>query len=197
MLFTLTLIFTLAAFAADWIHLRHQRRRGTPALRSFIIWALATDALPLVSAIVGWICRDNGPGVMNLYMWLFWAWIVTVLPRMLYYVFHFLKLPRAGLLTASLLTLYLLWGTTFGRTRIHVNRVEIRSDRILILRIAHQKFFCPRCSPRFSRDFRFIFVIDLCNHPISLFPPHLLCLDYQLYLIPIRKKDASEWVTSL
>ena len=130
MLFTLTLIFTLAAFAADWIHLRHQRRRGTPALRSFIIWALATDALPLVSAIVGWICRDNGPGVMNLYMWLFWAWIVTVLPRMLYYVFHFLKLPRAGLLTASLLTLYLLWGTTFGRTRIHVNRVEIRSDRI-------------------------------------------------------------------
>lgn len=130
MLFTLTLILTLAAFAADWIHLRHQRRRGTPALRSFVIWALATDALPLVSAIVGWICRDNGPGVMNLYMWLFWAWIVTVLPRMLYYVFHFLKLPRAGLLAASLLTLYLLWGTTFGRTRIHVNRVEICSERI-------------------------------------------------------------------
>ena len=130
MLFTLTLILTLAAFAADWIHLRHQRRRGTPALRSFVIWALATDALPLVSAIIGWICRDNGPGLMNLYMWLFWAWIVTVLPRMLYYVFHFLKLPRAGLLAASLLTLYLLWGTTFGRTRIHVNRVEICSERI-------------------------------------------------------------------
>ena len=130
MLFTFILILTLAAFAADWIHLRRQRRRGTPALRSFVIWALATDALPLVSAIVGWICRDNGPGVMNLYMWLFWAWIVTVLPRMLYYVFHFLKLPRAGLLAASLLTLYLLWGTTFGRTRIHVNRIEIRSERI-------------------------------------------------------------------
>ena len=130
MLFTFTLILTLAAFAADWIHLRHQRRRGTPALRSYLVWALATDALPLVSAIIGWICRDNGPGLMNLYMWLFWAWIVTVLPRMLYYVFHFLKLPRAGLLAASLLTLYLLWGTTFGRTRIHVNRVEICSERI-------------------------------------------------------------------
>ena len=130
MLFTFTLILTLAAFAADWIHLRHQRRRGTPALRSYLVWALATDALPLVSAIIGWICRDNGPGLMNLYMWLFWAWIVTVLPRMLYYVFHFLKLPRAGLLAASLLTLYLLWGTTFGRTRIHVNRIEICSERI-------------------------------------------------------------------
>lgn len=130
MLFTLTLIFTLAAFAADWIHLRHQRRRGIPALRSFIIWILATDALPLISAIVGWISRDNGPGLMGLYMWLFWAWIVTVLPRLLYYVFHFLKLPRTGLLAAGVFTLFLLWGTTFGRTRIHVNRVEICSDRI-------------------------------------------------------------------
>ncbi len=130
MLFTLTLILTLAAFAADWIHLRHQRRRGTPALRSFIIWILATDALPLISAIVGWISRDNGPGLMNLYMWLFWAWIVTVLPRLLYYVFHFFRLPRTGLLLAAAFTLFLLWGTTFGRTRIHVNRIEICSDRI-------------------------------------------------------------------
>ena len=130
MLFTLTLILTLAAFAADWIHLRRQRRRGTPALRSFFVWVLITDALPLISAIVGWISRDNGPGLMNLYMRLFWAWIVTVLPRLLYYVFHFFRLPRTGLLLAALFTLYLLWGTTFGRTRIHVSRVEICSDRI-------------------------------------------------------------------
>ena len=130
MLFTLTLILTLAAFAADWIHLRRQRRRGTPALRSFFVWVLITDALPLISAIVGWISRDNGPGLMNLYMWLFWAWIVTVLPRLLYYVFHFFRLPRTGLLLAALFTLYLLWGTTFGRTHIHVSRVEICSDRI-------------------------------------------------------------------
>lgn len=130
MLFTLTLILTLATFAADWIHLRRQRRRGTPALRSFFVWVLITDALPLISAIVGWISRDNGPGLMNLYMWLFWAWIVTVLPRLLYYVFHFFRLPRTGLLLAALFTLYLLWGTTFGRTRIHVSRVEICSDRI-------------------------------------------------------------------
>ena len=130
MLFTLTLILTLAAFAADWIHLRRQRRRGTPALRSFLAWILITDALPLVSALVGWISRDNGPGLMDLYMWLFWTWIVTVLPRLLYYVFHLFRLPRTGLLLAAAFTLYLLWGTTFGRTRIHVSRVEICSDRI-------------------------------------------------------------------
>lgn len=130
MLLTLTLILTLAAFAADWIHFRRQRRRGTPARRVLIGWALATDALPLVSALVGAVSRDNSPAVMTLYMWLIWAWIVTVIPRLLYYVFHFLKLRRTGVVLAALLTLFLVWGTTLGRTRIHVNRVEICSDRI-------------------------------------------------------------------
>lgn len=130
MLLTLTLILTLAAFAADWIHFRRQRRRGTPARRVLIVWALATDALPLVSALVGAVSRDNSPAVMTLYMWLIWAWIVTVIPRLLYYVFHFLKLRRTGVVLAALLTLFLVWGTTLGRTRIHVNRVEICSDRI-------------------------------------------------------------------
>lgn len=130
MLLTLTLILTLAAFAADWIHFRRQRRRGTPARRVLIGWALATDALPLVSALVGAVSRDNSPEVMTLYMWLIWAWIVTVIPRLLYYVFHFLKLRRTGVVLAALLTLFLVWGTTLGRTRIRVNRVEICSDRI-------------------------------------------------------------------
>lgn len=130
MLLTLTLILTLAAFAADWIHFRRQRRRGTPARRVLIGWALATDALPLVSALVGAVSRDNSPAVMTLYMWLIWAWIVTVIPRLLYYVFHFLKLRRTGVVLAALLTLFLVWGTTLGRTRIRVNRVEICSDRI-------------------------------------------------------------------
>ena len=130
MLLTLTLILTLAAFAADGFHFRRQRRRGTPACRAFVVWAFATDALPLVSGTVGLVCRDNGPGLMIFYMWLFWAWILFVIPRLLYYLFHFLKLPRTGLLLAGALTLFLLWGTTFGRTRIRVNRVEIRSDRI-------------------------------------------------------------------
>lgn len=130
MLLTVTLILTLAAFAADWIHFRRQRRRGTPARRVLIGWALATDALPLVSALVGVVSRDNSPALMTLYMWLIWAWIVTVIPRLLYYVFHFLKLRRTGVALAALLTLFLVWGTTLGRTRIRVNRVEICSDRI-------------------------------------------------------------------
>lgn len=130
MLFTLTLILTLIAFAADWFHFRRQRRRGTPARRAFVVWAVATDALPVVSALIGAVSRDNSTPLMILYMWLFWAWIVTVIPRLLYYVFHFFRLRRTGLVLAALLTLFLVWGTTLGRTRIRVNRVEIRSDRI-------------------------------------------------------------------
>ena len=52
MLLTLTLLLTLLAFVADWIHFHRQRRRGATPQRGFILWALATDALPLVSAIV-------------------------------------------------------------------------------------------------------------------------------------------------
>ena len=130
MLLTLTLILTLLAFVADWIHFHRQRRRGATPQRGFILWALATDALPLVSAIVGQCCRDNGPVFMTFFMWIFWGWIVTVLPRMLYYLFHFAGLRRTGLVLAGALTLFLLWGTTLGRTRIRVNRVEICSDRI-------------------------------------------------------------------
>ena len=130
MLLTLTLILTLLAFVADWIHFHRQRRRGATPQRGFILWTLATDALPLVSAIVGQCCRDNGPVFMTFFMWIFWAWIVTVLPRMLYYLFHFAGLRRTGLVLAGALTLFLLWGTTLGRTRIRVNRVEICSDRI-------------------------------------------------------------------
>ena len=130
MLFTLTLILALAAFAADGFHLRRQLRRGTCPRRAFVAWAMATDSLPLISSLIGALSPDNTTPMMHLYMWLFWAWIITVLPRLLYYVFHFLKLRRTGLVLAAVFTLYLCWGTTFGRTTIRVNRVEIRSDRI-------------------------------------------------------------------
>ncbi|WP_308501731.1 metallophosphoesterase [uncultured Alistipes sp.] len=130
MLFALTLILTLAAFVADWFHIRRQRHRDACPRRAFIVWALATDSLPLISSLIGALSHDNPTPMMHLYMWLFWAWILTVIPRLLYYLFHFFRLRRTGLVLAAALTLFLLWGTTFGRTTLRVNRVEICSDRI-------------------------------------------------------------------
>ena len=61
-----TSILTLAAAAADIIHYRRLRRRGTSArnLRLFVALAAATDALPPVIALTDALSRDNTTGFM-------------------------------------------------------------------------------------------------------------------------------------
>lgn len=131
MLFFLTSILSLTAIAADFIHFRRRRRPEAAVRRALVAWVAATDALPILSSLIGALSRDNGPELMYLYMWLFWAWIVTVPPRLAFYAFNFVNLRRTGYVAA--------WrrsccspsgGTTRGRTSIRVNRVEICSDRI-------------------------------------------------------------------
>ena len=130
MLFFLTSILSLMAIAADFIHFRRRRRRKLPVRRALVAWVAATDALPILSSLIGALSRDNGPELMYLYMWLFWAWIVTVPPRLAFYAFNFVNLRRTGYVAACAFVLFALWGTTRGRTSIRVNRVEICSDRI-------------------------------------------------------------------
>lgn len=130
MLFLMTFFLSLIAIAADFIHFWRNRRRHVPRRKALIAWAAATDALPVISSVISAISPDNGTGLMHLYMWLFWGWIVTVLPRLAFYVFNFVHLRRTGYVVAAGLTLFFLWGTTWGRTSIRVNEVEIVSDRI-------------------------------------------------------------------
>lgn len=125
MLFFLTSILSLTAIAADFIHFRRRRRRKLPVRRALVAWVAATDALPILSSLIGALSRDNGPELMYLYMWLFWAWIVTVPPRLVFYAFNFVNLRRTGYVAACAFVLFALWGTTRGRTSIRVNRVEI------------------------------------------------------------------------
>lgn len=130
MLFLMTFFLSLIAIAADFIHFWRNRRRHVPRRKALIAWAAATDALPVISSVISAISPDNGTGLMHLYMWLFWGWIVTVLPRLAFYIFNFVHLRRTGYIVAAGLTLFFLWGTTWGRTSIRVNEVEIVSDRI-------------------------------------------------------------------
>lgn len=126
----MTLFLSLLAIAADCVHFYRRRRRKNPASRTLIAWIVVTDALPVISSVISALSRDNGTELMYVYMWLFWGWIITVLPRLAFYVFNFIHLRRAGYAVAGALVLFFLWGTTWGRTRIHVNRVEICSERI-------------------------------------------------------------------
>ena len=130
MLFLSMFLLALTAIVADFIHFRRNRHRHVPRRKALIAWAAATDALPLVSSVINVLSPDNGTGLMYLYMWLFWGWIVTVLPRLAFYVFNFLHLRRTGYAVAAGLTLFFLWGATWGRTSIRVSEVEICSDRI-------------------------------------------------------------------
>ena len=130
MLFLMTLFLSLLAIAADCVHFYRRRRRKNPASRTLIAWIVVTDALPVISSVISALSRDNGTGLMYVYMWLFWGWIITVLPHLAFYVFNFIHLRRTGYAVAGALVLFFLWGTTWGRTRIHVNRVEICSERI-------------------------------------------------------------------
>lgn len=130
MLFFLTLILSLTAIAADFIHFRRRRRRKRPVRRALVAWAAATDALPILSSIISALSRDNGTGAdAPLY--------VAVLgvdrhrPAAPGVLCVQLREPaphglRRGLRVGAVRHL----GYDPGRTSIRVNRVEICSDRI-------------------------------------------------------------------
>ena len=131
MLLWIISLLTLAAAAADVIHYRRMRRRA-PGLRHrvFIVAAAATDALPAVIAVAGAVARDNTTAFMTFAMWAFWAWMVTVLPRMACYFFRWTGLPRVGIAAGAGVAALFVWGATAGRTTIRVTRTEVCSERL-------------------------------------------------------------------
>jgi len=131
MLFAVILMLALATGAADILHFQRRIRRWPRRRRTaFAVWAAVTDALPLIVAFVGLASRDNDTPFMTFALWSMFGWMVTALPRMVFYVFSLLRLRRAGYVAAACLALFFAWGATTGRTRLLVNRVEIRSARI-------------------------------------------------------------------
>lgn len=122
----------LVFMAADAAYLRCMKRRGMPAgrFRALAAWIVATDLPPLISAVSGWVMRDNSTGWMIALMWIVWVWIAAVLPRMAYYLFALLRLRIPGLLLSAALAAVLIAGATAGRTRLSVDRVSLCSDRL-------------------------------------------------------------------
>lgn len=126
------LTLALGAAAADFFRLHRLRRRGAAAarLRLPAAWAVLTDLLPLAVAVSGVLVRDNTPAYMWFAMWAFWLWLATVLPRLVFYLFELVRLPRTGRVLGVCVALLMIWGATTGRTRLHINRVEVVSCRI-------------------------------------------------------------------
>ena len=118
--------FGLLALAAllDGLFWRRHRSR-------WLAVVLALSHLPiLVMAVSGMLLRDNTTGWMYLSMWLFWLWLLLLLPRLVLYLFRALRLPRAGAVLALLTAAVLIWGATAGRTTVRVSRVEVCSAKL-------------------------------------------------------------------
>lgn len=130
MLAILASILILLGILADTLHLLRHRRRGTPLRRATVVWLILTDLLPVAMLLIGWLSPDNGTALMRVEMWLLWAWIVTVVPRLAFYLFRLVGLRRTAWAVAAALALLFVWGATLGRTQLRVNRVEIASERV-------------------------------------------------------------------
>lgn len=130
LLFLVIPLLGLTAIVADFVHYRRIRRRRPGRHLAFALWAALTDLLPLVITVAGFILPDNSTAFMATVMWLFWVWMVTVSPRLAFYVFALLHLRRTGVAAGLCIAAVLVWGATRGRTTILVNRVDICSERL-------------------------------------------------------------------
>ena len=120
MLITVTFLLTLGTIAADiFVWLRRVRRSGSALRRRlFAAWCILSDLLPFAIAVVNWTSSDNTTPVMSFSMWCFWLYLLLVLPRLLYYVFRLCRLPRVGAVAGVALAAALVWGATYGRTKL-------------------------------------------------------------------------------
>ncbi|MDE5708763.1 MAG: metallophosphoesterase [Alistipes sp.] len=131
-LYSILILLGLCAVAADMHHYRRLRREHASARRRrfFIAWAALTDALPLGAALTGMLIRDNTTTYILWTMWLFWVWMATVFPRVCYFFFNAIHLPRTGIAISACIAFILIWGATAGRTVLKINRIEVCSDRL-------------------------------------------------------------------
>lgn len=131
MLFAVVLLLMLGIIAADVRHWRRMRNRSPLRRRLFAAWVLCTDVL-LPGAILsaGLFTRDNDTPFMACLMWMFWSWMLLVVPRLVRYLLTALRLPRAGTVAGIGIAALFVWGATAGRTTLRVSRVEICSERV-------------------------------------------------------------------
>lgn len=131
-IYPVLILLGLCAVGADLHHYRRLLREGASRRRRifYLGWAAVTDALPLAVAGTGMMLRDNTTAYMLWAMWLFWAWMVTVFPRICFFFFNALHRPRIGIAAGAIVALLLIWGATAGRTSLRTSRMEICSARI-------------------------------------------------------------------
>lgn len=123
------ILLFVAVIVADYRFWR--RFEASPLGRTALgVWLIVSNLPVIVMMLPVLLARDNTTGAMYFGMWLFWIWLVLVLPRLCYYLFRLFRLPRTGIVVAVGVAGSLIWGATAGRTTLHVSRVEICSAKL-------------------------------------------------------------------
>ncbi|MBP3482377.1 MAG: metallophosphoesterase [Alistipes sp.] len=133
----LFILFYMATVAADYaVYMRYVSKLSVKTLRiAFIVFASVTDLIPLSIPSIMLFVTDNTPTVMNTVMWLFTIYIISVLPRIAFYVF----LPAGGRRRITLIlgtavavsvASYLIYGLIIGRKNIVIKETEIYSENL-------------------------------------------------------------------
>ncbi len=123
------ILLFLTAVAADYYFWR-RHRASLCRHRWAAVWMIGSHLPLLVMILSGWLARDNTTGLMFVSLWLFWLWLLLTLPRMVYYLFRRMRLPRVGIVVGVGVAGSLIWGATIGRTTLRVSRTEICSAKL-------------------------------------------------------------------
>ena len=131
------MMIVAAAAAADYGVWRryvgpHVARRRASLCLLGAAWML--DALPLLMKVAGLAARDNTQTLCDAERWLMLVFFLLVVPKTILFVSLLAGRSRtlraAGCVAAAAAVVTVVYGVTYGRTRLVVNRVEVVSQRL-------------------------------------------------------------------
>ncbi len=132
MLGWLIIVWAWATLAVDRIVWRRILRR--PLRRAVAAALVVSDMLPMIPWVVGKLMKDNPSGLVLFSMWCTWVFATLALPRAFLYAAWLSKARRwvrvAAVLAAVWTVALLVYGATFGRTEMKINRVEVLSPKL-------------------------------------------------------------------
>lgn len=124
-------LILLPLVADGWYFRRHRR---TYRHRTLLLTLVAAgDLLPLTGIVLFWLTEDSTASIMAA-MWVFFAYLLLTLPRMVYYLVRACGKGRTVRILAAAAALgmacVLIQGAVSGRRTLAVHRVALRSERL-------------------------------------------------------------------
>ena len=135
-------IISLVVLLADRKLIERLRGKLSPRVLRFVSRMLVANDLVLPAVwLLGRMFPDNTEPWVTCCMWVNLLWLLTIAPRMVYFVAAYFRHPRWGIALGAGIIVLFGWGATLGRTTFHITEEEFLSERLPAgfdgLRIVH------------------------------------------------------------